>query len=120
VGPRIKGGNKVTRRGCRKRNRQAVFWGDGGRGWQSREIKLKELKHEGHIALGKWNSQRSHMQPYVCWALIFASVTCLQGYRRWGPFVLGAQPLEMSPQGLCQHNKHCFLLICLSVCYLSL
>jgi hypothetical protein len=25
VGPRIKGGNKVTRRGCRKRNRQAVF-----------------------------------------------------------------------------------------------
>jgi hypothetical protein len=25
----------------------------GGRGSQSREIKLKELKHEGHIALGK-------------------------------------------------------------------
>jgi hypothetical protein len=24
-----------------------------GRGWQSRERKLKELKHEGHIALGK-------------------------------------------------------------------
>jgi hypothetical protein len=24
-----------------------------GRGWQSRQIKLKELKHEGHIALGK-------------------------------------------------------------------
>jgi hypothetical protein len=35
-----------------KRNRQAVFWGDRGKGWQSREIKLKELKHEGHIALG--------------------------------------------------------------------
>jgi hypothetical protein len=29
-----------------------------GKGWQSREIKLKELKHEeGHIALGEWNSQ---------------------------------------------------------------
>jgi hypothetical protein len=24
-----------------------------GKGWQSREIKLEELKHEGHIALGK-------------------------------------------------------------------
>jgi hypothetical protein len=24
-----------------------------GEGWQSRERKLKELKHEGHIALGK-------------------------------------------------------------------
>jgi hypothetical protein len=24
-----------------------------GKGWQSREIKLKELKHEGHITLGK-------------------------------------------------------------------
>jgi hypothetical protein len=33
--------------------KHAVFWGDRGMGWQSREIKLKELKHEGHIALGK-------------------------------------------------------------------
>jgi allantoicase len=24
-----------------------------GKGWQSREIRRKELKHEGHIALGK-------------------------------------------------------------------
>jgi hypothetical protein len=103
-----------------KRNRQTVFWQqDMGRGWQSRERKLKELKQEGCIALGKWNSQWSHMQPYVGWALLFASVTCLQGYIRWVPTVLGAQPLDMSLLGLFQHNKCCFLLICLSVPYLS-
>jgi hypothetical protein len=60
------------------------------------------------------------MQPYVGWALLFASVTCLQGYIRWAPFVLRAQPLDTSPLGLCWHNKHCFLLICLSVPYLNL
>jgi hypothetical protein len=75
------------------------------RGWQSREIKLTELKHEAHIALGEWNSQWSHVQPYVGWALLFASVTCLQGYIRWDPFVLKAQPLDMSPLSLCWHNK---------------
>jgi hypothetical protein len=91
-----------------------------GEGMASREIKLKELKHEDHIALGKWNSQWSHMQPYVGWALLFASVTCLQGYIRWNPFVLGAQPLDMSLLSLCRHNKHCFLLNHLSVSYLSL
>jgi hypothetical protein len=37
-----------------------------GKGWQNREIKLKKLKHEeGHIALGEWNSQQSHMHPYI-------------------------------------------------------
>jgi hypothetical protein len=83
-----------------------VFWPwDRGRGWQSREINLKELKHEGHIALRKWNSQWSHMQPYVGWALLLASVTCLQGYIRWDSFVLGAQPLDMSPLDLWWHNK---------------
>jgi hypothetical protein len=48
---------------------------------------------------------KSHMQPQVGWALLFASVTCLQVYIRWGLFVLGAQPLDMSPLGLCWHNK---------------
>jgi hypothetical protein len=37
--------------------------------------------------------------------LLFASVTCLQGYIRWDPFVLGAQSLDMSPLSLCWHNK---------------
>jgi hypothetical protein len=37
--------------------------------------------------------------------LFFASVTCLQGYIRWDPFVLGAQPLDMHPLSLCWHNK---------------
>jgi hypothetical protein len=98
-----------------KRNRQAVFWRDREKGWQSRKIKLKELKHEGHLALGKWNSQWSHMQPQVGWALLFASVTCLQGCIRGDPFVLRAQPLDTSLLGLCWHNKHCFLINCLSV-----
>jgi hypothetical protein len=77
-----------------------------GKGWQSREIKLKELKHEEcDIALGKWNSQWSHMQLYVGWALLFASVTCLQGYIRWDPFVLRAHPLDISLLGLCWDNE---------------
>jgi hypothetical protein len=38
-------------------------------------------------------------------SLVFASVTCLQGYIRWDPFVLRAQSLDMSPLDLCQHNK---------------
>jgi hypothetical protein len=75
------------------------------KGWQNWEIKLKELKHEGHITLGKWNGQWSYMQPRVGWALLFASVTCLQGYIRWGIFVLGDQHLDTSPLGLCRHNK---------------
>jgi hypothetical protein len=45
------------------------------------------------------------MQPHVGWALLFASVTCLQVYIRWDPFVLGAQSLDMSLLSLCQHNK---------------
>jgi hypothetical protein len=45
------------------------------------------------------------MQPYVGWALLFASVTCMQGYIRWDLFVLGAQPLDTSPLSLCWHNK---------------
>jgi hypothetical protein len=53
----------------------------------------------------EWSSQWSHMQLYVGWALLFASVTCLQEYIRWDPFILGAQPLDMSPLSLCQHNK---------------
>jgi hypothetical protein len=65
----------------------------------------KELNHEGPRALGRWNSQWSHMQPYVGWALLSASVTCLQGYVRWDPFVLRAQPLDTSPLSLGQHNK---------------
>jgi hypothetical protein len=81
------------------------WWQDRGREWQSREIKLKELKYVGHIALGKWNSQWSHMQPQGGWALFFASVTCLQEYIRWDPFVLRAQPLDTSPLCLFQHNK---------------
>jgi hypothetical protein len=77
-----------------------------GEGWHSREIKLKELTHEeGHIALREWNYQWSHMQPYVGWALLFASVSFLQGYIRWDPFVLWAQTLEMSLLSLCWHNK---------------
>jgi hypothetical protein len=95
------------------------FLKDRGRGWQSREIKLKELKHEGHITLGRWNTQWRHMQPYVGWALLSPSVTCLQGYIRWDLFVLSAQPLDMSPVGLGRHNKYCFLLICVRDSYLS-
>jgi hypothetical protein len=63
------------------------------------------LKHEGHIALGKLNSQWSHMQPYVGWALLFASVTCLQVYIRWDLLVPGAQSLDMSLLCLCWHKK---------------
>jgi hypothetical protein len=37
--------------------------------------------------------------------LLFASVTCLQGYIRGDPFVLGAQPLYTSLLSLCWHNK---------------
>jgi hypothetical protein len=93
VGLSIKGGNNVAGKG-RPENKQTgcvltmTRW---GRGWQSRERKLEELKHEGHTALGKWNSQWSHMQPYVGWALLFDCVTCLQGCIRWDPFVLRAQ-----------------------------
>jgi hypothetical protein len=36
------------------------------------------------------------MQPYVGWALLFASVTCFQGYIKWDLFVLGAQSLDTS------------------------
>jgi hypothetical protein len=45
------------------------------------------------------------MQPYVGWDLLFASVTCLQGYIKVDLFVLGARPLDTSLLGLCQHNK---------------
>jgi hypothetical protein len=48
------------------------------------------------------------MQPYVSWALLFASVTYLQGYIRWDLFVLGAQPLDTSPLSLYWHNKTLF------------
>jgi hypothetical protein len=104
VGLSIKGGNTTAGKGGPGK-KQTVFWWWDREGWQSREIKLKELKHEGHIALGKWNSPWSQMHPYVGWTLLFASVTCLQGYIRWDPFVLRAQPLDMSPLSLCQHNK---------------
>jgi hypothetical protein len=60
------------------------------------------------------------MKSHVGWALIFASVTCLQGYIRWDLFVFRAQPLDTSPLGLCQHNKTLLPLNCLSVPYLSL
>jgi hypothetical protein len=43
----------------------------------------------------------------VGWALLSASVNCLQGYIRWDLYVLGAQPLDTSLLGLYQHNKHC-------------
>jgi hypothetical protein len=100
-------GNTVAgKEGPEKKQRSCVLMMRQGMGWHSREIKLKELKHEeGHITLGKWNSQWSHMQPYVGWALLFASVTCFQGYIRWDLFVLGAQSLDTSPLALCQHNK---------------
>jgi hypothetical protein len=60
---------------------------------------------EGLISLGEWNSQWSHMQPDVGWALLFVSVTCLKGYIR-GDLFAGT-------------IKSCFLLNCLSVPYLS-
>jgi hypothetical protein len=106
-GSKHQSGKWCSRKEDQKRNRQAVFWKWGREnGWQGRELKLKELKQEeGHIALGKWNSQWSHMQPYVGWTLLFASVTCLQGHIRWDLFVLGAQPLDTSPLSLCQDNK---------------
>jgi hypothetical protein len=40
------GGPEEKQTGCVLKMRR-------GRGWQSREIKLKELKHDGHIALGE-------------------------------------------------------------------
>jgi hypothetical protein len=48
--------------------------------------------------------------------LLFASGTCLQGYIRRHPFVLRAQPLDMSPLSLCWHNKMLLPAICLRVC----
>jgi hypothetical protein len=74
-------------------------------GMAKQRDKLKELKHEGHIALGKWNSQWSHMKPYVGWALLSAPVTCLQGSIRWEPFVIETQPVDTSLLGVCWHNK---------------
>jgi hypothetical protein len=41
-----------------------------GKGWQSREIKLKELKHEGHIAPGKIK------QPMKSHAAIYGMLFC--------------------------------------------
>jgi hypothetical protein len=56
----------------------------------------------------------------VGWALLFASVTCLQGYIRWDLFVLWAQPLKWI-RWVCAGTRKCsFLLNCLSVPYLSL
>jgi hypothetical protein len=43
----------VARKGRPEKKQAGVLTMRWGRGWQSREIKLKELKHEGHIALGK-------------------------------------------------------------------
>jgi hypothetical protein len=110
-------GEKCSKKGeARKETDRLCSDDETGEGMAKQRIKLKELKHEGHIVLGKWNSQWSHMQPYVGWALLFASVTCLQGHIRGELFVLGAQPLDMCPLGLCWHNKRCFLLICLKTC----
>jgi hypothetical protein len=47
------------------------------------------------------------------YTLLFASVTCLQWFIRWDTFVLGAQPLDMSPLSLCWHNKTLLRAICL-------
>jgi hypothetical protein len=42
--------------------------------------------------------------------LLFVSLTCLQWYIRWEPFVFRAQPLDVNPLSHCQHtSKHCFL-----------
>jgi hypothetical protein len=54
VGWSIKRGNNVAGKGRPgKKQTGCVLTATRGRGWQSREIKLKELKHKGHIALGK-------------------------------------------------------------------
>jgi hypothetical protein len=50
--------------------------------------------------------------------LLFSSVTCLEDYKRWDPFVLGAQPWDTSPLSLCQHNK-ILLLAKLPQCLIS-
>jgi hypothetical protein len=51
--PSIKGGNNVAGKGRPEKKQTGCVLRQGrGRGWQSREIKLKELNHEGHIALG--------------------------------------------------------------------
>jgi hypothetical protein len=60
------------------------------------------------------------MQPCVGWALLFASLTCLQGHVRWYPFVFKPQPLDTSLLGLCWHNKTLLPAKLLSVLYLSL
>jgi hypothetical protein len=41
--------NVAGKRGSRKKQTICVLTMRQGRGWQSREMKLKELKHEGHI-----------------------------------------------------------------------
>jgi hypothetical protein len=54
----IKGGNDgAGRRARRETGYVLVMRQREGMGWQSKEIKLKESKHEGHIALGNRNSQ---------------------------------------------------------------
>jgi hypothetical protein len=100
--------DSVARKGRPGKKQTACVLRDPGKGWQSRGIKLKELKREGHIALGRWKSQWSHMQPHVGWALLSASVTCLQVYLRWDSFVLRVQPLDTSPLSLCRHSGRSF------------
>jgi hypothetical protein len=58
VGLSFKGENDIEgKEGPEKKQRSCALTTSQGEGWQSRKIKLKELKHEGHIALGKLNSQ---------------------------------------------------------------
>jgi hypothetical protein len=89
------------------------------KGRHSREIKLKKLKHkEGHIELGKWNSQWSHIQSYVGWALLFCFCNLLARVYKGRPFC--SQGSAFGHESAESVSAQCFFLLnCLSVLYLS-
>jgi hypothetical protein len=63
----------VARKGRPEKKRQAGVRTRDGKGWQSRERKLKELKHEGHIALGNEIANEvtcNHMWVEFCFLLL--------------------------------------------------
>jgi hypothetical protein len=53
VGPSIKGGNNVARKGSPEKKQTDCVLTMRREGMAKQRDKLKELKHEGHIALGE-------------------------------------------------------------------
>jgi hypothetical protein len=78
VGLSIKGGNNVAGRRVRKDSRQVfvlIMW-KGGRGWHCREIKLKDSKHNGHIARAGGGVKQPIQLHAAIYGLNFAFCLC--------------------------------------------